>query len=265
MPARQDIAFSVNGSQVGSEAFALRASEAIARTVVLDAPRKLPVETVTASASGRLFAVQAELATPPDMSAGRRFTGETMLAGGGLGKLDQLTLSLWTQTAGLHEPWTALLNTAGWEPGGFHVQYLEAGDLQASVYGAQPDDNVGSASTPGRAQGWRLITVTYDTSARRAAMFINGKPDGQLEIANAVPVYLDAFTIGGWTSGGRRFTGRMADVRLYDRVLNPIEIRSLLEGKSSAEGLVAAWDFSQPSGKTVPDTTGHGHDLIEAR
>ena len=123
-----------------------------------------------------------------------------------------------------------------------------------------PVTNAHSAATPGRAKGWQLITVTYDAMKQQAVIFVNGHRDTEVKVDHAVPVNLDAFTLGGWTSGGRRFIGRMADPRLYNRVLTPAEIEVLLSGKPSTEGLVAAWTLND-----LNDSTGHGHNLEEKK
>jgi hypothetical protein len=91
-------------------------------------------------------------------------------------------------------------------------------------------------------------------------MYINGKRDAEMRIEQAVPVNLEAFTLGGWTSGGRCLIGRMADIRLYNRVLAATEIQALLADKPATDGLVAAWGLGD-----VHDATGHGHDLTEMK
>ena len=99
------------------------------------------------------------------------------------------------------------------------------------------------------------------SAARRCEVFINGKPDSTITTPSAFSIDLDAFSLAGWSTGGRRFIGKIGDVRIYDRVLTPDEIGSLIEGKAIADGLVAAWDFQGQSGDVVKDASGHGHDL----
>jgi alpha-L-fucosidase len=262
-PARLALTFYDHQNALRTESVSLPASETVTRSFVMEAPLRPAGECITVGvAGGNRFALEAALFNPPNPDVSWHFTGDSMLAGGGLGKFDTFTLSLWTLTDDLRETWTALLNTAGWDRGGIHVQFQGAGNLQVSLNNAARAGVDGhSLSTPGRTKGWHLLTVTYNVAARRARMFIDGKPDGELQVPGAVPADLDAFTLGGWTSGGRRFMGRMADVRLFNRILEPAELQLLLEGKTVAEGLVAGWDFAAPGGNTIPDTTGHGHDL----
>jgi alpha-L-fucosidase len=260
-PVRQVIAISDNGRAVGSESFALQPLETISRSLLLDAPQTETVETVTASAPGsKPFPARAEVVTPPRNARGRQFDGQTKLAVSGLGKQGRLTVSLWARVDALHEPFTALLNTEGWTTGGMHLQYVDSGALELALQGPHNGGNCHSNSTPGKAGGWQMITVTYDATARQADLYVNGKLDAQMTPADSFPANLNAFTLGGWTGSERRFHGRMADVRIYGRVLSPTEVRALLHGQQSEDGLLAAWDFSQRSGNVVHDTSGQGHD-----
>jgi hypothetical protein len=83
----------------------------------------------------------------------------------------------------------------------------------------------------------------------------------EFKMENPSPVILDSFTLGGWTGGGRRFIGRIADVRLYDRVLASGEIQSLVAGHPPTHGLVVAWNLKQGQDQAFLDISGHGHDL----
>jgi hypothetical protein len=247
-PARQTLEFFDNSTHIGSQTFNLAPSETVTRSLLLDDPVTKGSATPTiarftaAIPNGKPFAPQAQILTPPKLAASKQFNGDTMLAGKGLGKFSQLTYSVWTQTDDLREDFTALLNTAGWENGGLHIQYLAAGNLQVSFKTpAGQAVNGRSSAVPGRASGWQLITVTYDAAKQQAVIFVNGNRDTEMKIDQATPVNLDAFTLGGWTSGGRRFVGRMTDPRLYNRVLTPDEIEALLRGEPVANGLVTSF------------------------
>jgi len=261
-PARPTLAFHENETVIGTDTVALQPNETATRSLMLEAPAPNVFEHIAASLpNGKPFPVQAELLCPPNAAASRNFNGATMLAGKGLGQLGKLTLSLWTRTEDLHEDLAALFNTAGWDRGGMHIQYNQGGMLEVSIKSGQDAVATGhSTATPGCAKGWQSIAVTYDSASGRAVTFINGKKRAELNIAHAAPVNLDNFTVGGWTTGGRRFVGRMADVRLYDRVLAPEEIQTLSTNKSLTSGLIAEWSLAD-----LHDNTGHGHDLTEEK
>jgi len=266
-PATHEIAFYNNEKAIGKASFSLGKSESVTRSITFEASRKTQSEIISAGLAGGLpFSAQCALFNPPANIASWACDGKSMLSGTGLGKLDKLTLSLWTKTDALKENWTALLNTFGWKEGGMHVQYLPSGQLQVSLkYAAEGVIDAHSAALPGIAKGWSLVTLTYDASTRGFGVFINGKPDSRITVPSPYSIDLDAFSLAGWSTGARRFIGRIADVRIYGRVLTPDEIGSLVEGKAIADGLIAAWDFKGQAGDTVKDASGHGHDLKKAQ
>jgi len=262
--ARPFLSFYDNDTPVGGDSIEVPANGNVTRSVTLNDAFHPGVAIVNCRVGqNRPFTPRADFIRPGKLDAIRKFSGDFMLAGKDIGKLSKLTVSLWTQTTDLRDAWTALFNTSGWEPGGMHVQYLKNGSLQVSLRGSDgvSVDRV-SKSAPGLAEGWQLVTITYDAAAGRAVIYIAGKRDADMTIEKPMPVDLGAFNIGGWSSGGRRFVGQMADIRLYDRVLNPAEIESLPTGRQIDDGLLAVWGCINPNNR---DETGHGHDLTEAR
>jgi hypothetical protein len=140
-----------------------------------------------------------------------------------------------------------------------HVQYLHSGSLQVALRGTDSDVNGTSTSAPGVAGGWQMISITYEAVAEQANIYVNGKHESQVNIPHAQPVNLDHFTLGGWTSGERRFHGQMADVRIYNRILSSTEIQSLIKGEPCSEEPIAKWDFKKADGSGAPDASGHSH------
>ncbi len=266
-PHEQPLAFQDNQNAIGTENITLNAGETATNTSVFDAAAAGTMERITVRLpGGEPFAEETELLSPPDAGAGLTFDGKMMLAGRDLGTLSKLTLSLWIRTQELRGDRTALFNTADEAPDAKHIHYLGTGRLQASFQDQHSNVVMGvSEVMPGIAEGWQLVTVTFDADAKQAVLFINGKLDAETTPRKTSPVNFDAFTLGGSASEDNWFIGQMADVRLYDRVLNSQEIEALREGNPSSEGLVAAWDFKQSGGGIVRDTTGHGHNLTEVR
>ena len=58
--------------------------------------------------------------------------------------------------------------------------------------------------------------------------------------------------------------GEMDDVRFYSKALTKEEVIADMTSSvgENTEGLIAAYDFANISGTTVPDISGHGHDGI---
>lgn len=81
---------------------------------------------------------------------------------------------------------------------------------------------------------WMHITATFSSSRRIARIYINGHLDGEIQTAagttqtNSLPV-----RIGADSAGNYKFTGAMAAVRLYDRLLSEGEINELAQDASS--------------------------------
>jgi len=265
-PVRQEIAFFNNGKEIGTASFSLGESARVSQALAFESPRQSQNESISAKLAGAApFRCQCALFSPPVAIPSWKCDGGSILAGSGLGSFEKLTLSLWTKTDELRENWTALLNSDGWKEGGMHVQYLPGGQLQISLNcGAEDIVDAHSVALPGSAKGWSLVTVTYDSAARKCEVFVNGKLDSAVTTPRAFPVNLDAFSLAGWAAEGRRFLGRIADVRIYRRVLAPEEIGMLPECKPIGQDLVAAWDFRHQEGDAVKDASGHGHDLKKA-
>ena len=263
---RQEIEILDNGRVVGRQTFDMKPAETASREIVLEFPQQEAVETITASApGGRPFVVRDEVVSPPTLSASRAFDGSSRLAVSGLGKHERLTVSLWVRSDGLKGPFSALLNTNGWAPGGMHVQFIQSGQLEVALHGPDNAANYHTNLAPGKAGGWRMITVTYDAPTRQCQMYVNGKLDAQARIGHPLPVNLDAFSVGGWDGERRPLFGQLADMRIYGRVLSADEIKRLLHGRASTDDLLAAWDFSKADGDVIQDVSGHGHDAVKVK
>jgi len=67
--------------------------------------------------------------------------------------------------------------------------------------------------------------------------------------------------IGTGKSGDGFFQGGISDVQIWNRVLSPVEMRSLyLTNTSITNGLVGQWKLSEGSGTTAFDTSGLGNN-----
>lgn len=260
-PVRRAITFYVSAKPVRTETFAVPANATVSHALTLEVAAGNGLEQVTAGLGpDRLFVPRAEIVNPPAFPAVWTFDGHHSLDVSGLGHHERLTVSLWAWPGAAREPFATLLNTVGWGTGGLHLQLLQGGQFQMSVNQAAQVMEDRSLSAPGAAHGWRHCLVTYDGPGHAAAIYVNGQLEKRLSANNAVPINLDNFRLGAWDDLTRPFRGRMADVRIYNRILGGEAIRQVLLGQPVPEGLLAAWDFSRANGTTVPDTSGHGHD-----
>ncbi len=109
---------------------------------------------------------------------------------------------------------------------------------------------------------WYLVSCTYDGNTFR--MYVDGVEDAQASgTARSTP--FQRFELGmSW--GGYRssqfFSGRIAEVRLWNRALSPNEISTgLASVNPQSRGLVAYWKMNETEGHIIHDATGHGYDM----
>lgn len=104
---------------------------------------------------------------------------------------------------------------------------------------------------------WVHIAATFDSQT--AKVYLNGEESATMNIAHYIPKGDCKFIIGDLaTWGGRRFRGKIYDVRVWHTVRSQQEIadnyNSFLKGDE--EGLVANWQLSVKSGNSIKDITG---------
>jgi hypothetical protein len=71
---------------------------------------------------------------------------------------------------------------------------------------------------------WSHLAVTYDGSVMR--LYVNGVQVGTQTIAGPIATSTGALTIGGNTVWGEFFTGRVDDLRVYNRARSQAEVQS---------------------------------------
>jgi len=109
---------------------------------------------------------------------------------------------------------------------------------------------------------WYLVSCTYDGSTFR--MYVDGVEDAQTSISGKVTPF-QRFELGmSW--GGYRssqfFSGRLAEVRLWNRALSANEIAiGLSSVNAQSNGLIAYWKMNESEGHVFHDATGHGYDM----
>lgn len=84
-------------------------------------------------------------------------------------------------------------------------------------------------------------------------------------VAGDVPMMLSGYAVAGPDGrqfAGGNYSGKLEAPRVYDRALTEEEVGALRDGgRSSSEGLVAAWDFTKEiQSRRVVDASGQGFD-----
>ncbi len=112
---------------------------------------------------------------------------------------------------------------------------------------------------PGR---WYMLSLVYDGSTM--TMYVDGEPEtmrGTGDGTTTFQRYEIGMSWGGYASR-QLFSGRIAEVRIWDRALSVTEMKEgVCNVPSDSEGLVAYWKFNEGEGHIFHDATGNGYDI----
>lgn len=110
-----------------------------------------------------------------------------------------------------------------------------------------------TCTEPLKAGHWHLATLTVDSG--KAALFLNGKPVGEVRLKKPIPATKASITLGGILDDGRPrqpFHGALDDVRFEPRVMSAEEIAASYRPITATHELPRAktadfplWDDSQ--------------------
>ncbi|MFM6322274.1 MAG: LamG-like jellyroll fold domain-containing protein, partial [Microcystis panniformis] len=107
---------------------------------------------------------------------------------------------------------------------------------------------------------WNHIAMTYDGSSFK--LYLNGKLDNKVDIVatpyqNTYPV-----RIGGDISDGLPFSGKIDEVRIWNKARTQSEIQADMNYQltGTESGLIGYWQFNEGTGNTVTDLSGHNNN-----
>ncbi len=141
------------------------------------------------------------------------------------------------------------------------LRFGENGYPGHSLQLVSPAGNIVSATEfdPGK---WYMLSLVYDGSAM--VMYVNGVAEPS-KGANDGTTTFQRFEMGmswGGYCSSQLFSGRIAEVRVWDRALSVNEMKEGICGVApDAEGLRAYWKFNEGSGHIFHDVTGNGYDM----
>jgi hypothetical protein len=177
---------------------------------------------------------------------------------------EEFTLEAWVRPASSTDKLAPIVGkTTGGGSGSKSLSYyLYAGNSESKPYGevqhvlGTGKKATASSAPPGAT--WTHLALTYDGAVER--LYVNGIQVA--ETAAEAPVTTTGeLQIGAETEHGEWFSGRIDEVRIYNRALNGAEVAADMEApiQTPKQGPVAAYSFDEGTGSTVADTTGDGH------
>jgi putative heme-binding domain-containing protein len=116
---------------------------------------------------------------------------------------------------------------------------------------------------------WHVGVLTYERAKGRACLFIDGQRDRQATLQSrgtlAKRVHRVGFTAPDFPEPDTFFRGQIAEIRLYQKALNPDQVAGVMEANGLDAGLAARWKPDEAAGAVVRDMTGHGLDVSVIR
>jgi len=104
---------------------------------------------------------------------------------------------------------------------------------------------------------WATVAVTYNATTGVTIFYLNGAADGGGTSASSFGT-TNAGLLGGQAIGvtDEAFTGDIAYVKIYDKILSAAEIAQDAKGQEISDSLIHDWDFSEGSGAVLEDKAG---------
>jgi glucose/arabinose dehydrogenase/PKD repeat protein len=155
-----------------------------------------------------------------------------------------MTLEAWVYPTSVAPEWTDVIMK--WNDD----YYLEATTPSGpSAVGSRLTTPLyGSSSLP--LNTWSHLAATYDGAM--LWLYVNGVQVNSRALTGALPTSGGALSFGGDALFGQYFSGRIDEVRIYDRALSPVEIQTDISTPIGAGG----GDITPPTVSIVPPSSG---------
>jgi len=109
---------------------------------------------------------------------------------------------------------------------------------------------------------WYMLSLVYDGSSM--TMYVNGEPEEKKGTSDGTTTF-QRFELGmswGGYTAKQLFSGRICEVRVWDRALSTTEMKNGICGVASdSKGLRAYWKFDEGEGHIFHDSTNNGYDM----
>jgi len=181
-----------------------------------------------------------------------------------MGQHKSMSLSMWLKPTNL-TGWHTLLHYIAADadsnprPDGSMALELQGGEVRFLVNGNLPLQLNFRAKL--QLDEWQLLTVTYSMKHQgrlgtgAASVYVDGLLQETLPFQHSGPVFLGGGWFGGQKPFGRFYSGYLDELRIWSRVLSPLEVVSSTSGRTrgTTPGLQAYYRFDEGSGRIAVD------------
>jgi hypothetical protein len=109
---------------------------------------------------------------------------------------------------------------------------------------------------------WHDAVMTYEFKTNRVCLYIDGRLDGEGKLPPGATiagcVHQIGFTAPNFPEPTSHFEGRIAEIRLYKRILDAEEVAMVMTNNAIDARLVGRWKPEETRGEAVNDLSGHG-------
>ena len=150
-------------------------------------------------------------------------------------KVDDLTLAAWVYVESLDNGINSLFVSDSWsKPEQVAWQLWSDGHVEFGVHDwREPYFHSKPVFDRTRFYRWTHLALTYDRTAARVALYVDGQLLDEAHVPEHVPICIGSARIGQWNPGGslpgqvRNFHGRIDELAIFGRVLKSDEIQRM--------------------------------------
>ena len=166
-----------------------------------------------------------------------------------------LTIAAWVKLDVKREVEEVIVSQTAASNSAVKLVYSPSSDsfnLATSSMDGTPQWTSASSTTAPKVGVWTHLTGVLDTETDELRIYVNGVLEGTTTGA------FSRSSAGQFTVGGG-WDGSIQDVRVWQRVLFPSEIRDMVDPLGA--GRVGEWHFGEVDGVTATDSSDYAHDL----
>lgn len=168
----------------------------------------------------------------------------------------ELTIEVWVNYLTLNGG-GYIISNEGWSPTNHGYSLRLSGNKLEFAYGHTNSWVTISSSSDITTSTWFHAAVTY--SATEIKLYINGVLDATVAVTTPMGASTAKTYLGeSPTWSGRRFIGKMADLRIWNVVRSATQVAADMNNTvtGAESGLVAAWKMNEGTGTMVADAKG---------